>query len=124
MFKIRLLSLIRPNQSNIYNISDPIGLKLLTRLRLGLTHLNEPKICHNFQDCLNPLCSFSFEIEDTTDYLLHCQHFSNHRNDLMNSVESIIPKFESLTDNSRIDILLYGDSRFDENKNKIFWKQP
>ena len=37
----------------------------------------------------------------------------------MNSVKSIIPNFESLTDNDRIDILLYGDSRFDENKNKI-----
>ena len=29
--------------------------------------------------------------------------------------------FESLTDNNRIDILLYGDSRFDENKNKIIF---
>ena len=37
----------------------------------------------------------------------------------MNSVKSIIPNFESLIDNDRIDILLYGDSRFDENKNKI-----
>ena len=37
----------------------------------------------------------------------------------MNSVKSIIPNFESLINNNRIDILLYGDSRFDENKNKI-----
>ena len=37
----------------------------------------------------------------------------------MNSVKSITSNFESLTDNKRIDILLYGDSRFDENKNKI-----
>ena len=37
----------------------------------------------------------------------------------MNSVKSIIPNIESLTDNNRIDILLYGDSQFDENKNKI-----
>ena len=42
----------------------------------------------------------------------------------MNSVKSITPNFESLTGNNRIDILLYGDSRFDENKNKIIWKQP
>ena len=79
LFKSRLLSFIRPNQSNIYNIFDPIGLKLLTRLRLGLSHLNEHKFCHNFQDCLNPLRSCSLDIEDTTHYLLHCQHFSNHR---------------------------------------------
>ena len=37
----------------------------------------------------------------------------------MNNVKSIIPNFESLTDNNRIDILLHGESRFDENKNKI-----
>ena len=37
----------------------------------------------------------------------------------MNSIKSVIPNSESLTDNGRIDILLYGDSRFDENKNKI-----
>ena len=41
-------SFIRPNQSNIYNIFDPIGLKLLTRLRLGFSHLNEHKFRHNF----------------------------------------------------------------------------
>ena len=40
----------------------------------------------------------------------------------MNSVKSIIPFFESLTDNNKIDILLYGDSRLDENENKIILK--
>ena len=43
IFKTRLLSLICPFQSNVYNIFDPIGLKLLTRLRLGFSHLNEHK---------------------------------------------------------------------------------
>ena len=41
----------------------------------------------------------------------------------MNSVKSIIPNFESLTENNRIDILLYGDSRFDENKIEILLKK-
>ena len=113
-----ILSFIRPVQSSIYSIFDPKGLKLLTRLRLGLSHLNEHKFRHNFQDCLNLLCSCSLEIEDTSHYLLHCLHFSNHRTDLMNSVNSIIPNFESMNDNVKKDILLFGDSRFDENKNK------
>ena len=63
IFKSRLVSSIRPIQSNVYNIFDPIGLKLLTRLRLGCSHLNEHKFRHNFQDCLNPLCSYSLEIK-------------------------------------------------------------
>ena len=117
--KSRLLSFTRPVQSNIYRIFDPKGLKFLTRLRLGLSHLNEHKCRHNFQDRLNPLCSCSLEIEDTSHYLLHCQHFSNHRIDLMNSVKSVIINFESMTDNRKQDILLYSDSHKNENKNKI-----
>ena len=76
LFRSRLLSFIRPNQSSIYNIFDPICLKLLTCPRLVLSHLNKHKFRHNFQDCLNRLCSCSLEIEDTTHY---CQHFSNRR---------------------------------------------
>ena len=113
------MSLIRLVQSNIYSIFDEKGLKLLTRLRLGLSNLNEHKFRHNFQDCLNPLCSCSLEIDNTSHYLLHCHHFSNRRIDLMNNVNSIIPNFESMNDNMKKDTLLYGDSRFDENKNKI-----
>ena len=116
------MSFIRPVQSNIYHIFDPRVLKFLICLQLGLSYLNEHKFCHNFQDCLNPLCSCSLEIKDTSHYLLHCQHFSNHRIDLMNSVKSVIINFESMTDNRKRDILLYGDSRFDENKNKIILK--
>ena len=37
----------------------------------------------------------------------------------MNTVKSVIINFESMTDNRKRDILLYGDSRFDENKNKF-----
>ena len=61
-FKTKLLSFIRPVQSNVYNIFDPQGLKLLARLRLGFSHLNEHRFRHNFQDCINPLCSCSLEI--------------------------------------------------------------
>ena len=68
---------------------------------------------------INCLCLCSLEIEVTSHYLLHCHHFSNHRTDLKNSVKSVITNFEFMTDNRKRDILLYGDSRFDENKNKI-----
>ena len=41
IFKSRLLSFIRPLKSNAYNTSDLIGLKLLTRLCLDFSQLNE-----------------------------------------------------------------------------------
>ena len=120
MFKSRLLSFLRSNQSNIFNIFDPIVLELLTCLHLGLSHLNEHKFHDIFQDCLNPACSSSLEIEDTTHYLLHGQHFSNHCYCLMNRVKALIPNFEFFANNNRIDILLY--SPFDENKNEVILK--
>ena len=119
IFKNRLLSFIRPSRSNIYNIFDPIGVKLLTRLRLGFSHLNEHKFRHNFQDSVNPFCLCSWVIEDTIHYLLHCQQFSDHRINLINSVKSVSANFESFSDNVKKDILLYGDSRFDTDKNKL-----
>ena len=30
-----------------------MGVRYLTRLRLGLSHFNDHKFRHNFQDCLN-----------------------------------------------------------------------
>ena len=120
IFKSKLLPFIRPVQTNIYNIFGPKGLTFLTCLRLGLIHLNEHRLGHNFQDCLNSLCSCSLEIQDTSHYLLHWHHFPYHRAALMNSVKSICGNFDSMSDNVKEDLLLYGDSRFDENKNKLF----
>ena len=74
-FKSRLLSFTRPVQNDMYNIFDTEGAKFLTRLRVGLGHLNAHRFHHNFQECLNTLCSRSLETEDTTHYLLHCRHF-------------------------------------------------
>ena len=106
IFKSRLLSFIRPFQTNIYNIFDPKGLIFLTRLRVGLRHLNGRRCRHDFQDCLNPLSSCSLEIKDTSPYFLHWHHFSHHRVILMNSVKSICENFDSMSDNVKEDLLL------------------
>ena len=37
----------------------------------------------------------------------------------MNSVNSVIQNFEFMSKNNKKDLLLFGDSRFDENKNKV-----
>ena len=117
--KYRLLSFIRPVQNSIYNIFGPKGLKFLTRLRLGLSHPNAHGFRHNFQDYLNPLCCYSLKTEDTSRYLLHCYHFLNHCPHLMNSVKFACDNFESMSDNVKKNVLLYGDSRFDEFKNRF-----
>ena len=66
IFKSTLLYFIRLVQDNIFNIFDPQGLKLLTRLRFGFSHLNEHRFRHNFQECMNPVCSCSLKVKDTS----------------------------------------------------------
>ena len=119
VFKSKLLAFIRPVQRSIYNVFNPQGLKFLTRLRLGLSHLNEHRFRHNFKDCINPLCSCSLEVENTLHFFLHCHHYSTFRMGLMNKVNQIDENFSYLSDDNKVSLLLYGDSRFDDNKNNF-----
>ena len=41
IFRNSLLKIGRSMENSIYNIHDPVGVKYLTRLRLGPSHLNE-----------------------------------------------------------------------------------
>ena len=44
LFRKYLLGFIRPEANNIFNVDNAKGTKLLTRLRVGYSHLKE----HNF----------------------------------------------------------------------------
>ena len=55
------------------------GIRLMTRL-LGLSHLRENKFNHNFQNCINPLCSCGMDIESTFHFSLHCPLFDEKKN--------------------------------------------
>ena len=54
LFKASLLKMGRPRANSTYRIHNPVGIRLLMRLRLGLSHLNEHQFRHNFADCVNP----------------------------------------------------------------------
>ena len=36
--------------SSLFDACDPLGIKLLTRLRVGLSHLRDHKFKHGFRD--------------------------------------------------------------------------
>ena len=63
VFKNSLLKFIRPFGNSVFNCHNPRGVKLLTRLRLGSSHLRGHKFKHSFQDSLNPICSCGNDIE-------------------------------------------------------------
>ena len=108
MFRKKMLNLIRPKCNDTYRIYNPMGLKLLTRLRLGLNHLND----HNLKDCINPLCSCSLSAENNVHFFLQCHHFSLQRQVLMNNIESIDKDTINETDSNLVNILLFGSSKY------------
>ena len=85
----------------------------------GFSHFNEHRFRYNFQYCLNPLCFCSLEIEDTLYFLLPHHRFSHHSVVFINSVKFVYNNFESMPDNAKKDLLLFRDSWFNENKNKV-----
>ena len=77
-FKKRILAFIRliaPNSA--FNCHYPKGIKLLSRLRLGLSNLRKHTFKRSFQDSLNPFCSCrKGEAETFSHYLLHYFNYS------------------------------------------------
>ena len=119
VFKNSLLKFIRPSGNSVFNCHNPRGVKLLTRLRLGLSHLREHKFKHGFQDSLNPICSCGNDIETSAHFLLHCPHYSNERSTFLNTIRNIS---RSIFDKNHLQItetLLYGDSSLDDKSSSL-----
>ena len=79
IFEKKLLKFIRPSGNCVFRCHNPKGVKLLTRLRFGLSHLGEHKFKHGFLDSLNPIYCCGQDIETSTHFLLHCSNYSNKR---------------------------------------------
>ena len=120
IFKRALLSFIRPKSANVYKIHHPRGLKLLTRLRLGLSHLREHKFRHNFNDTIYPFCLCGTNnLETSEHFLLHCPTYACLRRKLFDNLHNnnilLLPLEKSLI----VQILLYGSDNYHPSMNKI-----
>ena len=75
------------------------------RLRLGLSHLNELKFEHSFQDCINPLGTCSLEIESVSHFFLHyCHYFTNIHPTLLSELQSVDANIAKFSDNEIVDL--------------------
>ena len=112
-----LLKMICRSPDPVYDIHNPLGFCLLTRLRLGLIHVNEHKFNHNFKNCLNPLCTYSLEIESASHFFLHYDHYNNIRSTLLNELKSLDGNILKLPDTTLTNLILYGGSQFNMKQN-------
>ena len=58
LFDKGILEFLRPHPNSVLNVAISLGLRYLTRLRVGLTKLHGPKFCRNFGDSRNPTCDW------------------------------------------------------------------
>ena len=66
------------------------GIKLITRLRVGLSHLREWKLKYSFQDTLNPICSCDFDVAvSISHHILRCSMYNDERHTLLSTIKII-----------------------------------
>ena len=117
-FKNELIKCIRPPKRSTFKIDDILGIKLITRIRLGFSHLREHKHRHNFP--VSPICSCGTEPETTEHFLLRCQRFSRIRSDMLdNACELAKSDLTLLSDELLSKLLLYGDHTFNDRSNQL-----
>ena len=68
-----------------------------------MSHLREHKFKHNFQDCLNPICSCGLDIESTSHFLLRCPKFNEERYTFLSTLNKI---------DCKLATMLYGNTLF------------
>ena len=118
LFSNTLLTFIRPVRRKTFNINDSVGVKLLTRLRLGFSYLRKHKFIHGFRGILNLLCPCSIEAETTAHNFLRCHLCNAGKSALMNELDEIDSSFSTLNENNFMDLILYGSDKFDDKKKK------
>ena len=55
----------KKEENSVFSIYDLLGVKLLSRLRLQFSHLNEHKLRRGFGDTINAMCACASEVETT-----------------------------------------------------------
>ena len=111
------MKFIRQSSNSIFNFHSPKGIKLITRLSLGLRLIREHKFWHNLQDALNPICSCDDDIEITITYLLHCPNYFDERRTLLDNLQSIEENIHDKNGFQISELLLFGVSSNNDASN-------
>ena len=98
----------KKKENSIFSIYDPLGVKLLTRLRLKFSHLNEHKFRHGFGDTINAMCACGSEVETNEHFLLRCHLYSQQRLELFENLEKADSNFLNLNVKDKFSFLSYS----------------
>ena len=111
------MEFIRASPNRIFDIYNSYGIKLLTRVRLGLSHLNEHKFKHGFNSTINPICICGGDIKSINHFFLHCPEYCQARQTLFDKIQSINKMLLSQNESSLTHLLLYDHPKCNSNVN-------
>ena len=117
VFRKHFIDKFRPVPNSAFNIHNPIGIKLLTRLRLGLSHLNEHRFNHKFQNYTNFKCICSSENKSTTHFFLYCNFYIPIRAILFDKLKEIVNNLQEPSDQTVTEMLFNGSPNIKRNQN-------
>ena len=94
ILKDHILSLIRPKKKNIFGIHDPLGLRYLLQLRVGVSFLKYHNKSHNFIDTPSDICLCNHGIEDTNHFLFFMSFIRSSQSNLSEQCNTNFTKIQ------------------------------
>ena len=83
-----------------------------------MSHFNDHKFRHNFQDCVNPSGCCGQETETSTHFLLHCSNYHFARETLIEKVSKIDPSILKQNDQVTTKLLPFVNEKLKAAQNK------
>ena len=115
--KAHLVSLFRPPPKSIYGIHDPVSLRNLFQLRVGLSKLRHHKKRHGFLDTPSDQCLCKTGVEDCDHFFLVCPFYNSHRIVLRTKVNAILLN-NDINHVLTTEIYLYGHGSLPDGDNR------
>ena len=103
---------------NTFCIHNPLLLRYLFQLRVGLSRLRYHKKRHKFADTPTDTCLCNNGIEDTHHYLLKCPFYRTQREFLTSTIENILRKNKLNVPMNSDDLYLYGHACLNNSDNR------
>ena len=109
IFTANLIKIIQPMPNSAFAILNLLGFKLITKLQLGLRHLDEHGFNHNFNICINPLSYAAWTLSKQFTILSIATtivYYNSARISLLNNLNSVDRTLLNLSDLSLVNVLL------------------
>ena len=117
--KTYLSYFFRPKKQSTFGIHDPLGIRYLFQLRVGLSPSRSHKKQHNFIDTPSDTCNCDQSVENTNHFLFECPFYPTQRVTLAGSVIEILRKNNLNHLGNELRVYLYGHKSMSDTDNKV-----